>query len=161
MKDQVVEQERSSVRDCCPSIATPRPHSAIWFAHALGDVGGRLTTVEIDSGRAATARANLQRAGFADRATVVHGDGGLVLAGTPEASVDLLVLDAERPAYVDYWREARRVLTAAGIVAVDNARSHEHELTTFVDLVRGDPEFVVQVHDVGDGVLTAVRTRSR
>ncbi|MFF4487915.1 O-methyltransferase [Streptomyces sp. NPDC001544] len=46
-------------------IGTSNGYSAIWFADALRDTGGRLTTVEIDGERAATARRNLVRAGLA------------------------------------------------------------------------------------------------
>lgn len=138
-------------------IGTSNGYSAIWFADALRDTGGRLTTVEIDGERAATARRNLVRAGLADHADVVHGDGGEVLAAAPDASFDVVVLDAERPAYVEYWPQLRRVLTPYGLVAVDNAVSHREQLTAFDELVRRDGAFAVQLHEVGDGVLTAVR----
>jgi predicted O-methyltransferase YrrM len=138
-------------------IGTSNGYSAIWFADALRDTGGRLTTVEIDGERAATARRNLVRAGLVGHADVVHGDGGEVLAAAPDASFDLVVLDAERPAYVEYWPQLRRVLTPYGLVAVDNAVSHREQLTAFDELVRRDGAFAVQLHEVGDGVLTAVR----
>lgn len=137
-------------------IGTSNGYSALWFADALRDTGGRLTTVEIDGERAATARRNLVRAGLADHADVVHGDGGEVLAAAPDASFDVVVLDAERPAYVEYWPQLRRVLTPYGLVAVDNAVSHREQLTAFDELVRRDGSFAVQLHEVGDGVLTAV-----
>ncbi|MEV8562399.1 hypothetical protein AB0478_39370 [Streptomyces sp. NPDC051917] len=58
--------------------------------------------MEIDENRVAAALRNLERAGVRDHVEVVHGDGADVLATTPDASVDLVVLDAERPAYVEY-----------------------------------------------------------
>jgi predicted O-methyltransferase YrrM len=140
-------------------IGTSNGYSAIWFADAVRDTGGRLTTVEADADRVASARANLVRADVADHVDVVHGDGGEVLAKTPDASVGLVVLDAERPAYVDYWPHLRRVLTPHGVLAVDNAVSHRDQLVEFDELVRRDGSFAVQLHEVGDGVLTAVRVR--
>jgi predicted O-methyltransferase YrrM len=88
---------------------------------------------------------------------VVHGDGGDVLARAPDASVDLVVLDAERPAYVEYWPQQRRVLKPHGVVAVDNAVSHREQVVPFRELLSGDRAFDVQLHQLGDGVLTAVR----
>ncbi|MET8948373.1 hypothetical protein ABZX30_33790 [Streptomyces sp. NPDC004542] len=88
---------------------------------------------------------------------MVHGDGGEVLAKAPDASFDLVVLDAERPAYVAYWPHLRRVLAPYGLVAVDNAVSHRAQLAAFDELVRRDGASVVQVHGVGDGLFTAVR----
>ncbi|MFD4604114.1 O-methyltransferase [Streptomyces sp. NPDC058464] len=140
-------------------IGTSNGYSAIWFADAVRDTGGRLTTVEIDADRVTAALANLDRAGVREYADVVHGDGAETLAGTPEASVDLVVLDAERPAYADYWPHLRRILTPYGIVAVDNAVSHRDQVAAFRELLTAEQEFAVTLHEVGDGVLTGIRVR--
>ncbi|MEV6294674.1 class I SAM-dependent methyltransferase [Streptomyces sp. NPDC051896] len=140
-------------------IGTSNGYSAIWFADAVRDTGGLLTTVEIDESRVAAALRNLERAGVRDHVEVVHGDGADVLAKTPDVSVDLVVLDAERPAYVEYWPQLRRVLKPHGVVAVDNAVSHREQVVPFRELLSGDGAFDVQLHQLGDGVLTAVRVR--
>ncbi|MFF7476247.1 class I SAM-dependent methyltransferase [Streptomyces sp. NPDC008092] len=140
-------------------IGTSNGYSAIWFADALRDTGGRLTTVDIDAGRVTAALANLEKAGVREYADVRHGDGAETLAGTPDASVDLVVLDAERPAYVDYWPHLRRVLKPYGILAVDNAVSHRDQVAAFHGLLASQGEFAVALHEVGDGVLTGVRVR--
>ncbi|MFD8720374.1 O-methyltransferase [Streptomyces sp. NPDC059629] len=140
-------------------IGTSNGYSAIWFADAVRDTGGRLTTVEIDGARVAAARANLARAGVRAQVDVVHGDGAEVLAGTPDATVDLVVLDAERPAYVNYWPHLRRILKPYGVVAVDNASSHRDQVAAFHELLTTEQEFAVALHEVGDGVLTGVRLR--
>ncbi|MGW1892432.1 O-methyltransferase [Streptomyces sp. NPDC002004] len=140
-------------------IGTSNGYSAIWFADAVRDTGGRLTTVETDAVRVEAALRNLERAGVSEHVDVVHDDGGKLLERTPHASVDLVVLDAERAAYVEYWPQVRRVLTPRGIVAVDNAVSHREQLTAFRTLVAETGDFAVDLQEVGDGVLTAVRMR--
>jgi predicted O-methyltransferase YrrM len=140
-------------------IGASNGYSAIWFADAVRDTGGRVTTVEIEEARVAQALRNIERAGVTDHVDVVHGDGAEVLAGTPDAYVDLVVLDAERPAYMDYWPQLQRVLTPHGVVAVDNAVSHREQVAPFHELLTADPRFAVHLHEVGDGVLTAVRLR--
>ncbi|MFB6983343.1 O-methyltransferase [Streptomyces scopuliridis] len=140
-------------------IGTSNGYSAIWFADAVRDTGGRLTTVEIDETRVAAAVANLARAGVREQVDVVHGDGAEVLVKTPDASVDLVVLDAERPAYADYWPHLRRVLKPYGVLAVDNAVSHREQVAAFYELLTKEKEFAVALHEVGDGVLTGVRVR--
>ncbi|AQU70254.1 O-methyltransferase [Streptomyces niveus] len=140
-------------------IGTSNGYSAIWFAYAVRDTGGRLTTVEIDETRVAAALANLARAGVREQVDVVHGDGAEVLVKTPDASVDLVVLDAERPAYADYWPHLRRVLKPYGVLAVDNAVSHREQMVAFHELLTAEKEFAVALHEVGDGVLTGVRVR--
>ncbi|MFF5144137.1 O-methyltransferase [Streptomyces sp. NPDC013157] len=140
-------------------IGTSNGCSAIWFADALRDTGGRLTTVDIDAERVTAALANLERAGAREYADVRHGDGAEILADTPDAPVDLVVLDAERPAYVAYWPHLRRVLKPYGILAVDNAVSHRNQVAAFRELPASAAEFAVDLHEVGDGVLTGVRVR--
>ncbi|MGK5552861.1 O-methyltransferase [Actinomadura kijaniata] len=140
-------------------IGTSNGYSAIWFADALRDTGGRLTTVEIDPARADQARRNIEDAGLSDRVDVVRADGAEVLARTPDAWFDLVVLDAERPEYPRYWPELRRVLTDRGVVAIDNAVSHRDQLVDFHRLLTEDGDFAVHLQEVGDGVLTAVRIR--
>ncbi|MFF4114099.1 O-methyltransferase [Streptomyces sp. NPDC001714] len=140
-------------------IGTSNGYSAIWFADALRDTGGRLTTVDTDADRVTAALANLERAGVREYADVVHGDGAETLAQTPDASLDLVVLDAERPAYVAYWPHLRRVLGPYGVLAVDNAVSHRDQVAAFHELLTSQKEFAVALHEVGDGVLTGVRVR--
>jgi predicted O-methyltransferase YrrM len=140
-------------------IGTSNGYSAIWFADAVRDTGGRLTTVENDGARVEAALGNLAGAGVQDHVDVLHADGADVLAKTPDASVDLVVLDAERPAYAGYWPHLRRVLKPYGAIAVDNAVSHREQVVPFRDLVTAAPEFDVRLHDVGDGVLTGIRVR--
>ncbi|MFG3255413.1 O-methyltransferase [Streptomyces sp. NPDC048172] len=138
-------------------IGTSNGYSAIWFADALRDTGGSLTTVETEPDRAATARRHLEAAGVAPYVTVVDGDGADVLTAADDSSLDLVVLDAERPAYPDYLPQLRRALTPHGILAVDNAVSHAEQVTGFRALLEEDAEFAVHLAEVGDGVLTAVR----
>ncbi|NLU73092.1 methyltransferase domain-containing protein [Streptomyces sp. HNM0575] len=139
-------------------IGTSNGYSAVWFADALRDTGGRLVGVETERSRVEAARRNLERAGVSDYAEIVHGDGGEVLAQAPDASLDLVVLDAERPAYPGYWPDLRRVLRSHGIVAVDNAVSHAGQIAEFRGLLEEDRSFAVHLQEAGDGVLTAVRT---
>jgi predicted O-methyltransferase YrrM len=139
-------------------IGTSNGYSTIWLADAVRDHGGRLVSVEIEADRVDQARVNLARAGLADVVQVVHGDGAAVLADASDASVSAVVLDAERPAYVGYWPEVIRVLTAGGFVAVDNAVSHAAELTAFRELVDAAPGFRSDLFEVGDGVLVITRT---
>ncbi|MFK0160008.1 O-methyltransferase [Streptomyces sp. NPDC090499] len=140
-------------------IGTSNGYSAIWFADALRDTGGRLTTVDTDAARVTAALANLERAGVREYADVRHADGAETLAAAPDASVDLVVLDAERPAYAGYWPHLRRVLKPYGILTVDNAVSHRDQVAAFRELLASAAEFAVDLHEVGDGVLTGVRVR--
>ena len=54
-------------------IGTANGYAALWLARSLPDDGG-LFSIEVDSRRAALARAHLEAAGLGDRAHVIVGD---------------------------------------------------------------------------------------
>jgi predicted O-methyltransferase YrrM len=94
-------------------------YSGIWFGLALRQTGGKLTTYEIDAGRAATARANYKRAGMEDLITLVEGDAHeevTKLTGT----IDVVFLDADKEGYVDYLTKLLPLLRPGGLVLAHN-----------------------------------------
>lgn len=89
--------------------------SAIRFAHAVRDIGGRVTTFGIDEVRVARARRTIERAGVQGHMDVVRSDGAELLAGTPDASVRFVLLGAERSAYAV---RLRRLCSLPGVLAL-------------------------------------------
>ena len=71
--------------------------------------------------------------------------------------MDLVFLDAERPAYAGYWPQLKRVLPPGGLLAVDNAISHEHELVEFSALVEADDAVLSSLVPIGAGLLLVVK----
>lgn len=55
-------------------IGTSTGLSALWFAMALEETGGKLATFEYDAARAATAKKHFAQAGVAGRIALVEGD---------------------------------------------------------------------------------------
>src|SRR5262245_35902888 len=80
-------------------IGTSNGYSALWLAKAARDVGGAVTTVELSELKIKMARDNFARSGLEPFITLVHENAGAVLKRSPDASVDLLFLDSERPEY--------------------------------------------------------------
>lgn len=141
-------------------VGTSNGYSAIWFGAAVRDLGGRMTTVETEPDRVAAARKNLDESGVGPWVEIIHGDGADVLGSADPESYDVIVLDAERPAYPDYLPDLVRVLAPHGVIAVDNSVSHAGQVAPFRRLVEADPRFDVRLHELGDGVLTAILIRS-
>ncbi|MBO0869039.1 MAG: class I SAM-dependent methyltransferase [Micromonosporaceae bacterium] len=136
-------------------IGTSNGYSAIWLADAVQEVGGRVTTVDIEAWPGV--RENLRSAGVSGAVDVVLADGGGYLAGLANARVDLLFLDAERVEYAGWWPHPARVLRPGGVLAVDNVLSHPDEVAPFLALVAADGGFVGTTATVGKGLYLAWR----
>ena len=103
-------------------IGTLGGYSTIWLARAL-DPGGRLVTLEVDPGHAAVARANLARAGVADRVALREGAALDTLAALEREGAgpfDFVFIDADKPATPDYFRWAMRLCAPGAVIVVDN-----------------------------------------
>ncbi len=100
-------------------IGTSTGYSGIWFGMALQKTGGKLTTFEIDAGRAATARANFKRAGMADIITLVEGDAHEEVKKLKDP-IDILFLDADKQGYIDYLNKLLPLVRPGGLVIAHN-----------------------------------------
>jgi predicted O-methyltransferase YrrM len=134
-------------------IGTSNGYSAIWLADAARDTGGTVTTVDIEQWPGVTE--NLARAGVTVQREIA--DGGGYLAGRPNASVDLLFLDAERVEYAHWWPHPARVLRPSGVLAIDNVLSHPAEVADVLGLIAADANFVAETVAVGKGLHLAWR----
>jgi predicted O-methyltransferase YrrM len=138
-------------------IGTSNGYSTLWLADAAAAIDGAVTTVELSPAKIAMAHTNFTRAGLLDRITQHEGDAGAVLAGLDDGAVDLLFLDSQRSAYLDWWPQLKRVLRAGGLLVVDNATSHAAEMAAFTDAVRADDGFTTSLVPVGKGEFLAVK----
>jgi predicted O-methyltransferase YrrM len=103
-------------------IGTLAGYSAIWLARAL-PADGRLITLEYEPRHAAVARANLARAGLAERAEVRIGaalDSLPKLAAEGAGPFDLVFIDADKTGYVAYLDWAIRLARPGALIVADN-----------------------------------------
>lgn len=103
-------------------VGTLGGYSTIWLARALPD-GGKLVTLELDPRHADVARANVARAGFADRVDIRVGAaietlGAMIAAGEPP--FDLVFIDADKPGNVAYLNAALALSRPGTTIVVDN-----------------------------------------
>jgi predicted O-methyltransferase YrrM len=80
-----------------------------------------------------------------------------VLDATPDASYDLVFLDADRSEYPGWWPHVKRILRPGGLLVVDNATSHAEQMAPFVALVNDDTDFEASLVPVGKGEFLAVK----
>lgn len=103
-------------------IGTLGGYSAIWLARALPP-DGTLLTLEADPTHADVARANIARAGLADRVEVRVGralDTLPQLATDRRAPFDLVFIDADKPSYTAYLDWALKLTRRGSLIIADN-----------------------------------------
>ncbi|HEX8602947.1 MAG TPA: class I SAM-dependent methyltransferase [Pseudoduganella sp.] len=141
-------------------IGTSNGYSTLWLADAVGTAagtdGGVVTTVELQAAKYAMALENFARAGLRDRIDALNADAGEVLRVAGDAAYDFIFLDSDRAQYEAWWPEIRRVLRPRGLLVVDNAVSHAHEMESFVQAVKDDG-FHCSLVPVGKGEFLATR----
>ena len=100
-------------------IGTSNGYSGIWFCLALRATGGKLTTHDIDEGRAALARKNFERAGVDDIVTLVMGNAHETVKNIKEP-IDVLFIDADKPGYLDYLQTLLPLVRPGGLILGHN-----------------------------------------
>jgi predicted O-methyltransferase YrrM len=100
-------------------VGTSTGYSGLWMLLGLMKTGGRLTTHEINTERHERARANFERAGLAQQATLVLGDAHVEVTRL-SGPVDFVFLDADKDGYLDYLTKLRPLLRPGGLIAAHN-----------------------------------------
>ena len=103
-------------------IGTLGGYSTIWLARALAP-GGRVITLEIDPKHAEVARANVARAGVADRVELRLGralDTLPQIAADGRGPFDLVFIDADKPGNADYFQWALKLSRRGSVIVIDN-----------------------------------------
>ncbi len=100
-------------------IGTLGGFSTIWLARGAGP-DGRVVTLEYEPKHAEVARANLQRAGVADRVQVVVGAALETLPTVDGDPFDLVFVDADKENYVAYLEWAVKLARPGALIVVDN-----------------------------------------
>jgi len=125
-------------------IGTSTGYSTIWMGLALKQTGGKCTTYEIDSKRAATARANFERAGMSDIITLVEGDAHEKIKDL-KGPIDILFLDADKNGYIDYLNKLMPKIRKGGLIIAHN-----------INLRMADPKYMKAI-TTNPGLETIVR----
>ena len=102
-------------------IGTLGGYSTIWLARGL-PMGGNVTTLEVNPSYAEIARANLVRAGVADRVEIRVGraEDTLTMLADRADVFDLIFIDADKPSYPSYFTWAVRLSRPGTVIVADN-----------------------------------------
>jgi len=134
-------------------IGTSTGYSTLWMADAAHVTGGKITTLEIDPSRTAQAQRYAQELELDQCIQFWCGDARDFLHQEQQL-YDLILLDAERDAYVDYWPDLQRLLHPhGGVLIVDNVISHAAEVKSFITEVKQDSRFMCNTIAFGAGLF--------
>jgi len=119
-------------------LGTSNGYSGIWFCLALRKTGGKLTTHEIDAGRATLARENFKRAGVDKLVTLVEGDAHEKVTDIKER-IDILFLDADKEGYIDYLNKLLPLVRPGGLIIAHNITPQQAD-ARYVEAITTNPD---------------------
>ena len=117
-------------------IGTSTGYSGLWLLLALQNWGGKLTTFEIDSGRAAIARRHFAQAGVESLVWVVEGDAHENVKRLKDP-IDVLFIDADKEGYPDYMSRLEPLVRPGGLILAHNF----DQASEYGRVVTGNPKF--------------------
>jgi predicted O-methyltransferase YrrM len=139
-------------------IGTSNGYSGIWFCLALRTTGGKLTTHDIDEGRAALARENFKRAGVDKIVTLVFGDAHETVTKL-KGPIDILFLDADKEGYIDYLNKLLPLVRPGGLVIAHNMNPRMAD-PRYVKAITTNPDLeTLLLHKESGGVSVTLKKR--
>lgn len=141
-------------------VGTSNGYSGIWLAKALQKTGGRLTTIEFWEKRIIPARENFKTCEVDDVITIKQGSACEVLeelCADDNFSIDLAFIDANKTEYLQYFEIIDKKLKKGGIITADNITSHPEKVANFVEAIKSNPNYQVEILDLPGGLLVAYK----
>ncbi len=135
-------------------IGTSTGLSGLWYCLALQKTGGRMTTFEIDPGRARIARENFKKAGCDGVITVVEGDAHKNVTQL-KGPLDIVFIDADKEGYVDYLDKLLPLVRPGGLILAHNTDM----VPDYMQRVTTSPDLETVVYTSGAGLAVTVKKR--
>jgi caffeoyl-CoA O-methyltransferase len=139
-------------------IGTSTGFSGLWFCLALRKTGGKLTTFELDAGRAATARKYFQQAGCDKHITVVEGDAHQTIATLKKQPLDLVFIDADKEGYLDYLDKLLPLVRPGGLLVTHNV-SMAAVAEGYLKAVKANPDLETFLYSDGASMSVTLKKR--
>nr|WP_174505457.1 O-methyltransferase [Acinetobacter sp. Marseille-Q1620] len=137
-------------------IGTSTGYSTLWLADAAQVTQGQVTTLEIDEKRTHQAKQYAKELSVDNVIDFWVGDAQKFIETSSEI-YDFILLDAEREAYVNYWKYLPNMIQPqGGVLIVDNVISHAAEVKDFICEVKKDNRFMTTTLSLGAGLFMVV-----
>ena len=133
-------------------IGTAIGYSSIWLARALPPTG-TLFTMEMNPERAQHARANIDKAGLADRVVVMIGDAERLVAKVA-GPFDLIFQDGDKRLYSPMLDRLVALLRPGGLLITDNVLWDGEVVPGYVATTQRDAEDTRAIADYNERLNT-------
>jgi len=140
-------------------VGTSNGYSGIWIAQALKDsvnYKGHLTTIEYYEKRIVLAQENFKKCGVDDIITIMQGSACDVLK-ILNYGLEFVFLDANKSEYIEYFDIINPKMRIGGIIVADNITSHADKVAPFVEKIKSDPDYQLEILDLPGGMLVAYK----
>jgi len=131
-------------------IGGSRGYSTMWLASAARILGGRVVTLERETGKIEAWRRNIADAGLEEWVELVEGDAKETLPEL-EDGFDVVFLDAWKDDYELLFGLARTKLDPGGIVVADNVTTSS-TVEAYAAARQADPTLVSVTVPIGHGL---------
>lgn len=135
-------------------VGTSTGYSGLWFCLALQKTGGKLTTFEIDAGRAARARKHFQQAGVDGIVNLIEGNAHQNVTQV-KGPVDVVFIDADKEGYVDYLNKLLPMIRPGGLILAHNVEM----VPDYVKTVTTSPDLETVFYMEGGGLAITLKKR--
>lgn len=132
-------------------VGAANGYSAIWFALAAREFGGKVITYECGIDRHTELMKNISRAGLENIIDARHANAREDLMNIA-GPIDFAFIDATKAEYLDYLKLMEPKLSPGAIVAADNIISHGDRLQDFIGYAKMNYPGT-RIIDIGKGLM--------
>lgn len=143
-------------------IGTSSGFSALWFADALIESKGSITTIEENPKKIEWAKKNFRQAGVDGMVKIMEGRALDVLRKLGSKKFDFVFIDADKENIMEYFSIVLPLTRVGGIIAVDNMLFPPHYrryMSKYAKYVQGLPNVQSVTVPIGMGEEITLKLR--
>lgn len=149
--EQVRERRPGTIVECGTSVG----YSTIWLAQAAHEYGGSVISIERDSRKVQSAKANIAKTDL-ENIKINVGDATEILEHWDGQTIDFLFLDANKKGYLPQFLAVKEYMQEGSLVIADNIIDMQERLQSFISyMVDEEPDFKSRIIERWDGLLIA------
>lgn len=154
-------------------IGTAVGYSSILFSSTLSGENSKIKTIELKEQMYIQAIENIKKMDLSDKIEVIHSDATTYLKTLDEniEKYDVIFIDAAKGQYMNYLKEALRLLNKEGIIIADNVlfkgrtlggyNEHRHRTATtrlreYLAEIEANKDLDSTLFKIGDGVAISI-----